>query len=78
MVLRAINILGRRLADREEALLGSDPEACYLYSVHVLKGRLPDHLHNKMVLEVWEDERHKEAVSLYIRDFAGNKKVGTI
>lgn len=33
-----------------EGCLGGDPVACYLYAL-VLEDRLPDHLHNRMVLE---------------------------
>ena len=47
-------------------------------SKNVIHGPLPDYLHNKMVLEVWVDEDDKNAVTLYVRDFAGNEKSGTI
>ena len=36
-----------------EPLLKGSPEYLLQYADEVLKGRLPDHLHNEMVLEVW-------------------------
>lgn len=49
-VLHAINFIEGRLPEEVEACLGDDPEACLLYAKKVMKGKLPDHLHNKMVL----------------------------
>jgi len=71
LVLRALN-LGQKLTRRQEQALGVSPVACLLYARKVLNGRLPDHLHNRMVLEVWEDESDQEAAKEYLKDFAGN------
>lgn len=70
LVLRVLNF-GISLSERDEACLGDDPGACLMYARKVLKGRLPDHLHNRMVLGVWEDEADREAVRAYLKDFAG-------
>lgn len=49
-VLHAMNFIKGRLPEEVEACLGDDPQACLLYAQAVCDGRLPDHLHNRMVL----------------------------
>ena len=71
LVLRALN-LGHKLTKKEEERISGRPDLCLLYARKVLKGRLPDHLHNRMVLEVWADENDQEAAKTYLQDFAGN------
>lgn len=73
LVLNSV-FLKRRLSPRDEALLGGDPRSCLLYAELVIGGRLPDHLHNKMVLGVWESEEDRDAVRKYLTDFAGNAR----
>lgn len=70
LVLHAINF-NKKLNKRDEARLASYPVACLLYARTILKGRLPDYLHNKMVLEVWEDETDKLAQQEYLKTFSG-------
>lgn len=70
LILRVIN-LGVKLTKKEEMIVGRSPAACLLYARKVCGGRLPDHLHNRMVLGVWEDEADREAVRSYLKDFAG-------
>ena len=70
IVMRALNF-GERLSKKDEANLGSDPRACLLYARLVLKGRLPDHLHNRMILGIWEDKDDLQAVREYL-ELTGN------
>jgi hypothetical protein len=80
LVLQAINF-GKKLSPKDEELLGSDPAACLLYASRVLNGRLPDYLHNKMILGVWEDSADQESVQKYLKsleDFSGKSLSGTV
>lgn len=70
LVLKSL-FLEERLSEQEESLLGESPHWCLLYAEKVVGGRLPDNLHNRMVLGVWEDEDDREAVRRYLKDFAG-------
>lgn len=67
-VLYSINKIKGRLPEDLEAGLASDPEACLLYAERVVGGRLPDHLHNALLLGAW-DGADKEAVAEYVRLF---------
>lgn len=56
-VLHAINFIEGRLPEQAERFLGSDPEACLVYAMMVMKGRLPDSLHNQLVLGKWDEDQ---------------------
>lgn len=63
--LYAINKIKGRLPEDMEAVLASDPDACLLYAEKVVGGRLPDHLHNALLLGNWEGE-DRETVAEYL------------
>lgn len=73
LVLRSIS-LNERLPTKDEAILGGFPEFCLQYALHVIGGRLPDHLHNKIVLGVWESEDDRDAARKYLDFAAGNSR----
>lgn len=65
LVLKSL-LFEERLSEQEENLLGESPRWCLLYAEKVMGGRLPDNLHNMMVLGDWEDEEDREAVRKYL------------
>lgn len=70
LVLHALNF-EKKLSSKDEARLASDATCMLLYARKILKARLPDYLHNKMVLEVWEDDADKQAQQEYLKTFSG-------
>lgn len=70
LVLRALNF-DERLSKKQEESLGTDPFACLMYARMVLKGRLPDYLHNRMILGTWYDGEDQKSVKEYL-EFTGN------
>ena len=65
---RYARMLGARFVEGEHAVSQST-KLMYLYAKDVCKGRLPDYMHNKMVLS-----SHKGTQDTWIRKYCGTKK----
>lgn len=67
--LYAMNILKDRLPAKLEELFASDPESAYKYAKYVIKGRLPDFVHNALIINSFEKNEMKQFVSKYLSEF---------
>lgn len=68
--LYAMNILkGSRLPPKLEELFATDPESAYKYAKHIIKGRLPDFVHNALIINSFEKNEMKQYVAKYLSEF---------
>lgn len=67
--LYALNILGGRLPPHLEEIFIDDPESAYNYARLVIKGRLPDVVHNALIIQSFEKNDMKQYVSQYLTEF---------
>lgn len=68
----AIHFVGGRWEMYEKAII-NDPERCYEYAKQVMKGRLPEHMHQAMVMHSFSQPDNK-----WIKKYLGSKKYNKV
>lgn len=63
----AISFFQGRLPENLEFLLLNDMEKCYVYSKEICFGKLPEKMHNALLLKSFEDFKEKEIFRLYMK-----------
>jgi hypothetical protein len=71
--LYAKNIIKRRLPPNLEEIFAQDAQSAYLYAKFVMKGPLPDFVHNGLLLNSFEKNESKQFLSMYLAEFCGEQ-----
>jgi len=68
----AIHFFGGRWEEYEKAII-NDPERCYRYAKDAIKGRLPEHMHQAMVMHSFSNPQDK-----WVKKYLGTKKYNKV